>query len=79
MTGQDTNGNTVIDRLEGKLLGTQTVLQVVLEKGLPLVGLNQALEDHRRVARERLEQYLDHRRVAFQHAAGWGIHTCGKG
>ncbi len=38
MTRHDTNGDTVIDRLEGKLLGTQTVLQVVLEKGSRLWG-----------------------------------------
>ena len=69
MLDQATNGDTAIDRLEGSLLGTRMVLQVVLEKGLPSVALNQALVAHRREARERLERNLNHRSAVFQQAA----------
>ena len=55
MTDQAKNGDrdAAIDRLEGSLFATRVVLQVVLDKGLPSVGLNQALVVHRRLARKR--------------------------
>ena len=58
-----------IDRLEGGLLATRLVLQVLLEKGLPQIRHNGDLIPIRDAAQKLMEPNLQHRSSAFKKGA----------
>ena len=57
--------NDSIDRLEGSLLATRLVLQVLLEKGLPQIRFKGDLIPIRDAAQELMESSLRHRSPTF--------------
>ena len=65
-TGPD---NDSIDRLEGSLLATRLVLQVLLEKGLPRIRHNGDLIPIRDAAQNLMALNLQHRSPAFERGA----------
>ena len=69
MTKEPENGTEVIDKLEGSLLATRLVLQVLLENGLPQIRLAGDLASIRDAAGKLLETNLQHRSSAFQTSA----------
>ncbi len=69
MTEESENGNEAIDKLEGSLLATRLVLQVLLENGLPQIRFPGDLAGLRDAAQELLETNLKHRSSPFKTSA----------
>ena len=65
MTNEAGPGNNSIDRLEGSLLATRSVLQILLEKGLPQIRFKGDLILIRDAAQELMESSLRHRSPTF--------------
>ena len=65
MTNEAGPGNNSIDRLEGSLLATRSVLQILLEKGLPQIRFKGDLIPIRDAAQELMESSLRHRSPTF--------------
>ena len=69
MTEEAENGNESIDKLEGSLLATRLVLQVLLENGLPSIRFPGDLAGLRDAAQRLLEPNLRYRSPVFQASA----------
>ena len=61
--------NDSIDRLEGSLLATRLVLQVLLEKGLPQIRYPGDLNPIRDAAQKLIALNLQHRSPTFERCA----------
>ena len=69
MTNDTGPDNDSIDRLEGSLLATRLVLQVLLEKGLPQIRHNGDLIPIRDAAQNLMESNIQHRSSTFERSA----------
>ena len=65
MTNEAGPDNNSIDRLEGSLLATRSVLQILLEKGLPQIRFDGDLIPIRDAAQELMGPSLRYRSPTF--------------